>query len=317
MNALNAEVSAKLKALSLVYESKGDRWRAIAYAKAAKSVAGSKESIDKLEDPKTLTGVGPSIGEKIKEIVATGTCEVLRKFEAERAAVPAGVDEFQVMKGVGPKTALRIWKTYDVKSMNELGALIEAGRMPEQFVVDSYREALTTVQRLPREDVVVAIAPLYEALQALPGVLKVEVAGSIRRQVPMVGDVDFVVCCEDVNRPAVIESVRELLTEPGHGKSKLAGSVSVNGVKRQVDVSLTNPSSWGACLMYLTGSKDHNVMLRQFAKTRGWLLNEYGLWDSEMKIAGETEDGIYRSLGMEYLEPPEREGWNVKAKLNM
>lgn len=315
METVNALVSSKLKALSFVYESQGDRYRAMAYARAAKTVATYKDAITKLADVRELPGVGDSIGEKIVEIVATGTCALLKKFEAERNSVPASVEEMQAMKGVGPKTAIRLWKQYGVASMTELGNAIKDGKVTEPLVIEAFNEALVSVQRLPREDVVSAVAPLYDAIKAIEEVRNVEVAGSIRRGIPMVGDVDIVVCCTDANRPAVLAKLRELLTEPGQGKTKLAGQVLVKGLKRSVDISLTNEGSWGACLMYLTGSKEHNVMLRMFAKERGWLLNEYGLWYGEQKMAGATEAGIYEALGMSYLEPNEREGWVVRAKI--
>lgn len=316
METVNALVSSKLKALSWVYESRGDRYRAMAYARAAKTVATYKEEITKLPDVRELPGVGDSIGEKIVEIVATGTCALLKKFELERKNIPPGVDELQAMKGVGPKTAIRLWKTYEVTSMSSLGTAIKDGKVTEPLIIEAFNEAMVSVQRLPREDVVAAVDPLYSAIQAIPQVTHVEVAGSIRRGIPMVGDVDIVVCCRDEDRPAVLEKLRAMLTEPGHGKTKLAGQVIVKGLKRSIDISLTNEESWGACLMYLTGSKEHNVMLRMFAKERGWLLNEYGLWYGDKKMAGATEAGIYEALGMSYLEPKEREGWVVRAKID-
>ena len=308
----NEQLSAKLKEVSFLYDASGDRYRAMAYGRAAKNVGNHPDRVSELSDPTVIVGVGPSISGTIKELVATGTCKRLEKLRNEEAnKAPATVMEFEELNGVGPKTALWIWNTYHVGTLKALGALIKEGGVKDK-IVEAY-EQLKKVRRVPHAMMMRAVSPLLTAMGSVEGVQWVSVAGSLRRGKDRVRDVDVVVCCRDEDRATVIRGIRAVLENPGKGRVKVAGNIEVEGMLRHVDVSITNEEAWGACLLYLTGSKEHNVMMRSMAKEKGYTLNEYGLWRGDVCLASKTESSIYEALGMVYLKPEEREAWILRG----
>lgn len=314
MIEINQTVSKKLRALSFAYETMGDRYRAMSFGRAATKVAAYDEAVDEMNDVKKIEGVGKSTEEVIKEVLATGTCMRLEKLK--KVSAPPSISEFAKMRGVGPKGALRIFKVYGIETMKELGELIQQGEMPEGDIVVAYEEAAKRVERLSRAEVLEAALPLLKKTEQIPDVYRASLAGSLRRGVLWVKDVDIVICVDDDDREVVIESVRNVLGITGKGRVKLAGEISVGEHKRHVDVSLTSPETWGATLLYLTGSKDHNVLLRSVAKEKGFTLNEYGIWRGDECVVSKTEKEIYEVLGLSYMKPSEREVWRLKKRLD-
>lgn len=312
---MNEIVSKRLGELSWLYDTKDERYRAMAYGRASASVKRLQEPIEKLPDVTSIEGIGKSIKESIVEIMATGTCKRLETLKA--SSPPITVAEFEEMHGIGPKSAIQIWKQYGIGTMDALGKLIEEGKVDEDLT-KKYRDAQAE-KRVPLEAMLSALAPVLKKMKRVPQISRVEVAGSIRRGSARVKDADVVVCCKDEDRQKVFKAVQGTLGNPSDGSVKVGGEIQVDGWIRRVDVSITNDEAWGACLMYLTGSKEHNVLMRVLAKKTKMTLNEYGLFVKETQelIAGATELDIYEALGVPYFEPKERESWIVKSRLKI
>lgn len=306
---MNKYVSEQLKVLSTLYEGEGDRYRAMAYGRAAKSVSQLPEPIQSLTNYRVIHGVGESIAGKITELVMTGSCQVLEKMK--KKCPPLTITQFRSMHGIGPRGAVHIWKVYGVATLDDLGKAIEEGKVNDLELVKKFKVATAKTARLPLETMQKAVEPVLEKIREIDFVSKAEIAGSIRRQRPAIRDVDIVVGCSERNRLRVIAGLRQALPNAGKGEVKVRGEIRVAGHVRQIDVSVTSLSSWGACMMYLTGSKEHNVLMRVKAKQMGYTLNEYGIWKGEELVASKTEAEIYEALGLKYMEPSEREQWNM------
>ncbi len=174
------------------------------------------------------------------------------------------------------------------------------------------RETRTTSAkgRHRREEVLPLAEAMAEELRGLPGTGHVAIAGSIRRGRPVVGDIDLLV--ESDGAQDVVGRFARML---GAVRIITAGTVKASVVFRQqghpeiqIDLRVVPAESFGAALQYFTGSAQHNIRLRQRAKARGWRLNEYGLFDGETRIAGETEESVYAALGLPWIDPAMREG---------
>ena len=296
-----------------------DGFRIRSYRNASSAIEGYPERVaDILANPERsvteVQGVGKGLAVVLREIETTGSCErrdaLLRKFP------PAALDLLKI-QGLGPKSIAVLLERFDLKSLDDLeqvclnrklrdvprmGAKLEEKilRGIAQFRLRTGRFLLSVADNTARE--------LAEALKAVPGVEAVTPAGSLRRGKETIGDLDLLVT--GPNAPAALEvvannpRVTEIL---GRGENKTSVKLGRDGL--QVDVRALDPSSYGAAMQYFTGSKEHNVALRQRAVRMGFKLSEYGLFraDTDEKVAGETEEGVYKALGLAWIPPELRE----------
>ena len=296
-----------------------DGFRIRSYRNASSAIEGYPERVaDILANPdRSVTevqGVGKGLAVVLREIETTGSCErrdaLLQKF-------PPAALEFLKIQGLGPKGIRTLLDHADLKSIDELeqfcidqklrdlprmGAKLEEKvlRSIAQYRLRTGRFLLSMADRTARE--------LTESLQAVAGVDRVTPAGSLRRGKETIGDLDLLVT--GPNAAAALEvvathpRVQEIL---GRGENKTSVKLGSEGL--QVDVRALDPSSYGAALQYFTGSKEHNVALRQRAVRMGFKLSEYGLFrtDTDEKVAGETEEGVYQALGLRWIPPELRE----------
>ena len=305
----NSEVAELLDRLGDLVEANGeDRFKVIAYHRAATTVRNLDEDIEHLwrdERLEDIKYVGKGIAKKIDEYLSTGRLELLDRLKAK---TPAGVTLLTRVQGVGPRTAYHLSHDLGITSVEELGRALEAGKLDSEFgptVRESFRlgiEKLHSFERrmlLPEaEEAFQKLASYFEALG-----IEVGMAGSLRRGKSTVGDLDLL-----STDSKVVDAIRGcpgvaqvLESGPKRTSVKLEGGV-------QVDVRLFAEDEYGAALVYFTGSKDHNIALRNLAVGRGWKLNEYGLFDGDGKaLAGRTEEGVYRELGKAYVPPELRE----------
>ncbi len=292
-----------------------DPFKPRAYEKAAKAVGGYPADLAGMDLKQVLQipGVGRSIGEKIHAFLATGS---IPELEALRAQIPGGVREMMSIPGLGPKKAMALYAELDIDSVDALAAAIEDDRIAglKGFGPKTQTNIARGIQQLSASGgrVLVSVAlevaeRLLEELQAIPGVLRAEYAGSLRRMAETIGDVDLLVAAEDPS-PAMqtfttLPSVERVLAR-GETKSSI---VTDRGL--QVDLRVIPPEAWGAAMIYFTGSKAHNVRIREMAVRAGLKLNEYGLFRARggTLLAAETEEDVYRHLGLPFIPPTLRE----------
>ena len=260
----------------------------------------------------TLPGIGAETAAKIIELAKTGTTERLQEM---RAKWPSGVRALLAVQGLGPKRTKQLHDVLQVKSLEDLRRAVDAGALAKvpglgAALQKSLKETLGHAM-LPdgyRFPLAVA-APIAEELvtqvRAMAGVYRCEAAGSLRRGKATVGDLDIVSCAEEP-WAVIQEFVKLPLVRTILGAGDTRGSVTLhNGL--QVDLRVVDEESYGAALLYFTGSKKHSIELRSAAIKLGFKLNEYGVFDGAKRLAGDTEHSMYAALGMAYLAPQQRE----------
>ena len=295
--------------------SSPDPFKARAYEKAARSIGGWHEDIvgADLKALQQIPNVGRSIAEKVEEFLQTGTMSSLEEL---RAQIPPGVRQLMSIPTLGPKKALALYQELHVASLEELGDALHDGRVASlkgfgQRTAENIADGLARMQQSDDRvgiDVALDLAEeLLGELSSLKEVVRSDYAGSLRRMRETIGDIDLLVASE--HPVPVMEAFTSLpLVDRviAHGETKS----SVRTTKGlQVDLRVIPPSCWGAALQYFTGSKAHNIKVRERAVRRKLKLSEYGLFDAEMDelIVAETEEEVYERLGLPWIPPPLRE----------
>lgn len=312
----NAELARTLSRIGTLLEIDGANvFRVRAYKEGARVVENHGESLAGLVDPpgalEALPGIGKGIAQNIRELVATGKTAILDELLAK---YPAEVVGFTELQGLGPKRVRTLFDTLGITTRAALEEAAKAGKLAGlpgfgEKVEQNVLKALATAQAWGGRMLLADAWPLAHAIadrvRALPGITQVELAGSFRRRKESVGDLDLLVCGGDAD--AIMqaftthESVRDVL---GRGDTKSSVVLS-NGL--QVDLRVVPEASFGAALMYFTGSKEHNIELRKLAIEKGWSLNEYGLTEGDQVVAARTEEEVYQALGLAWIPPELRE----------
>ncbi len=352
--SVNAALSDRFSLIAKLMDLLGqDTFKVLAHAKAARVIgdlAMDLEPMAKASDAKkqlvALDGVGPKIADKIIEFVATGK---IGELEELRTQVPAGLPALMDIPGLGPKTVAVLWHQGKVENLADLkriiadGSILNLPRMGEKQVAklkDSIALAEQGTQRLYLGLAVPIAERIVERMKKVKGVKQVAFAGSARRGKETVGDIDILATATDA--AAVSEAFRTMpevrqVIAAGENKSSVRMAINPDmgrweGIQEegpsptiQVDLRVLDDSSWGAAFMYFTGSKEHNVRLRERALKMGLTLNEYGLFpetDSNSAsrkteeppqkrgvkpVAGKTEEDVYHKLGLAWIPPEMRE----------
>jgi DNA polymerase (family X) len=307
----------ELAQLTVLEEGSPNAFRVRAYENALEAIASHGGDLEALSE-KELTaigGIGQSTAKKIREFFQGGT---IAKLEELRKRFPPDFVELSRIPGLGPKTLLRLRTELGVSNLQELRAALEAKRirevkglgakMEEKLLLAIGRIGTTGKQkRRPIAEAMPIAREFVAALEAVSGVERVAYCGSLRRLRETVADVDIVVAAAEAApvRDAFVKmpTVRDVIGSGGTKTSVL----TTTGL--QVDMRIVEPRQFGAACQYFTGSKAHNIKLRQRALDRGWLLNEYGLSHAESGevIASESEEDIYRTLGLSFIPAPMRE----------
>ena len=317
MTVHNAEVATAFEEMADLLEIEGaNPFRVRAYRFAARTLrdlpAEVGEMVAKGEDLTSLPGIGDDLAGKIKEILATGTAAAL---EAQRKRVPATLTELLRIPGLGPKRVKTLAHELKIRSLSELQTAAQAGRVrtlagfgekTEQHILDALATRLAEAPRVQRAVAIPYAEALVAYLEQSSGVSRVIAAGSYRRGLETIGDLDILVTAPAgrtvMDRFVAYQEVRDVLA---HGATKSSVRLQ-SGL--QVDLRVVPQESYGAALLYFTGSKAHNVVLRQLAQQRGLKLNEYGVFRGDKPVAGETEESVYASLGLPWIPPELREG---------
>ncbi|MGH3399546.1 MAG: helix-hairpin-helix domain-containing protein [Streptosporangiaceae bacterium] len=293
----------------------GDRLRARAYEKAARAIGGHSADISALSPAalQRIPGVGKSIAEKVGEIGQTGTFTAL---EALRADIPDGVLRLTRIPALGPRRALQLYTELGISSPAALRDAIGAGRLAglRGFGPKSEERLLRGIELLEAagDRVLLNVAAetaerVVAAISAVPGCLRCQYAGSLRRWRETVGDVDVLAAAED-SAPlmAALTALPEAAEVIASGPTKTSIRT---GAGLQVDLRVIPADTWGAALQYFTGSQAHNVRVRGLAVRRKLKLSEYGLFEAETGklIVSRTEEEVYERLGMAWIPPALRE----------
>ncbi len=313
-----AEAFDELAELTILEEGDPQSFRVRAYEGAARGIAAAPSEIAGLSLKKLqeLEGVGKSAAAKIRELVDSGR---MQQLEDLREKHPLAVRALARLPGLGPKAIAKLRKEVGVHSIDELRVALREQKLRavKGFSAKTEAKLLHALAQLDAQGVLgrtpISVAlplarRLVEQLAALPGVTHVSVAGSLRRFCETIGDVDLLVAADDPE--AVMQAFVAL---PVVDRAIARGETKTSIVTRrgtQVDLRVVGAHQLGAAQLYFTGSKAHNVLLRQRALARGFTLNEYALSELEggRVIASETEEQIYAALGMQFVPPPLREG---------
>lgn len=315
----NAEIARVFDEIADLLEIQGaDSFRVSSYRRVARTVKDLPGDIRELAAGgglAKLAGVGKSSAQKIEELLETGK---LAQHVGLLEKVPAGLLKLLEIPNVGPKKVAALWKERGVTNLDELKVAIATNALTDlkgfgPTILKKIAEGIDFLERAAGRtrlgEAWYAAAELRAALRALRGVERVESAGSLRRGCETVGDLDLL--CIALDGPRIVEQFTQL---PGVSEvlaaGKTKGSVRVavgRGQTMQVDLRVVPAESFGAAWQYFTGSKEHNVRLRERAVKRGWSLNEYGLTEGQRVIASQTEAEIYAALDLPWIPPELRE----------
>ena len=325
--SVNGQLARIFSEMAAVLEIKGENvFRVNAYNNVARVISGMTADLRELACEKknliAIDGIGDGTAKKIMEFCQTGH---VKEHEDLVAQVPSGILALMRIPGVGPKTAKLLWEKGGVTDVESLRAKIASGALagiPKvgEKTIQNISQALEYASRAAERTRLGEALPLAESiiefLKQAKGVKRIEYAGSLRRGAETIGDIDLLASTSD---PALLTKsfTTMALVEKIVGSGEAKSSVRLaRGI--QVDLRIIDESSFGAAWMYFTGSKQHNIMLRERAQKKKMRLNEYGLFpeDGDDKppqqrgikpIAAKTELDIYKALGLPFIPPEMRE----------
>jgi len=312
----NIEVADLLNEIADYLEFANEPFKIRAYRKAALVIEGLSEDIEqvwkdnRLEE---LPGIGEGIAKKIDEFLRTGK---LKHLEDLKKKTPVDMEGLGKIEGIGPKTIFKLYKQLKVKTVADLEKTAKQGKIQkikglgptvEQNILKSIAFAKKTKERVPLGFALASAEEVVMLLKALKDVERVGIAGSTRRMKETIGDIDILATSKNPDK--VIEfftkmpNVADVLAQ-GHTKSSIRLKEGI-----QVDLRVLDDHIFGAALLYFTGNKEHNIILRRIAIEKGLKLSEYGLFHKKTNklVVGRTEEDVYKKLGMDYIEPEMRE----------
>jgi DNA polymerase (family 10) len=312
----NADIAAVFDEIADLLEIQGANvFRVRAYRNAARTLRDLSREVSAMleqgEELTTLPGIGKDLAGKIQEFIAHGPEGVLAEYRKE---LPQGLTDLMHIPGLGPKRVKTLYHDLGIKTREQLQEAAKAGRIrgltgfgekTEQKILEALEAKAGEAVRFKLAIAAQYAEALVEHLKKAPGVKRIVPAGSYRRFRETIGDLDILVTAKAgspiMDRFVSYDEVEEVLA---HGSTK--SSVRLK-CKLQVDVRVVNEESYGAALQYFTGSKAHNVAVRQLAVQRGLKLNEYGVFRGEDRVAGETEESVYAAVGLAWVPPELRE----------
>ena len=296
----------------------GNRFKVIAYQKVVRVIDDLPQevaSMDRTLLPK-VAGIGAGTAQRIGELIDTGR---IADLDALLAEVPPGLIAVLDVPGLGPKTVAQLWQQAGVTSLDDLSAKLNTGELESlkgfgkkkiENLKKSLAFAASAGDRVRIGRAYRVATTLIAALGDVPGVQRIDYAGSLRRGRETIGDVDLLAAAAPADAGPIFdafvahEGVTEVLLR---GDTKCSVRIEAGSSPLQVDLRVVAPDSFGAALMYFTGSKEHNVKLRERAIAQGMSLNEYALTRDGERVAGTTEQEVFEALGLAWVPPELRE----------
>lgn len=313
----NSDIADFFNQAADLLEIKGENpFRIRAYRNAARTISNlSEEAADKIQNGQylsKLSGIGKDLAGKIEDIVQNGRFQLLEDLKKE---VPAELSELMNLPNLGAKRVARLYRELDIQSFKDMKKAVKDhkirelegfGEKTEKQIgeeLQKYEKRAPARMKLARAEEI--IRPFCDYLEKGKGVKDVTIAGSYRRRKETVGDIDILATCikdsDIMDRFAGYDEVEEVRSK-GQKKSTV---ILRSGL--QVDLRVVSESSYGAAIVYFTGSKEHNIAIRKIAVSKDYKINEYGIFKGDKKIAGKTEEEIYEKIGLHWMEPELRE----------
>lgn len=331
----NADLAGLFDDMASALELLGaNPFRANAHARVARALRDMTDDIATFvkEDPDTapkrlaaLPGIGKSTATKIQEWVETGR---MSDHEELLEKVPSGLFQILEIPGLGPKTVRMMWEQMGITSLTDLKAHLDSPELAQlprmgKKTIENMRKAISFAERSGERIPLGRALPLAESiiarLEAIKGVKRVAYAGSLRRGCETIGDLDFLCTCEDdalvADTFCEMDDVTQVLVR---GETKCSVRLDTGRVVAQADLRIVPDDVWGAAWMYFSGSKEHNIKLRERAIAKDLHLNEYGLFKGtderpqdtgETPVAAKSEADIYKALDLPFIPPELREEW--------
>jgi len=314
----NKSIADLLTEIADILDIQGENpFRVRSYRNAARTIADMGQSVRAMvragEDLEQIPGIGKSLQEKIEEIVSTGKCGFLEEL---RAKVPPGLTELLKLEGLGPKKVKLLYDELGVDSVDRLEKSAQAGKLrdlpgmglkTEEKVLKSIEQYRAGMGRFKLSVGFTYAQALLEYLKGIPGLKRLDPAGSFRRHRETIGDLDLLaICgrgCKVMDRFTTYGDVAEVISE-GETKSSVRLKCGL-----RVDVRVLEEESYGAALHYFTGSKAHNVAIRERAKDLGLKVSEYGVFRAkdEKRLSGANEEDVFKAVGLPFIPPELRE----------
>ena len=312
----NIEVAELLNEIADYLEFANEPFKVRAYRKAALVVEGLSEDVEQVWKENKLMelpGIGEGIAKKIDDFLRNGKSKYLEELKKK---TPVDMEQLGKIEGIGPKTILKLYEELKVKNIAELEKAAKQGNIQkikglgptvEQNILKSIEFARKTSERVPLGFALSSAEEVVKMLKASKEVERISIAGSTRRMKETIGDIDILATSK--NPYKVIESFAKMPNVADVlAKGPTKASVRLKeGI--QVDLRVMSDDIFGAALLYFTGNKEHNIILRRIAIEKGLKLSEYGLFDKKTNkvVAGKTEEDVYKKLSMNYIEPEMRE----------
>jgi len=310
----NRAVARTLLEIADLLELKGENpFKIRAYRNAADVVSHATEAVSSLDEAglRGWNGIGKDLAGRIREIALTGDCGIRRELLAE---FPATLLDVLRLQGVGPKTVAILYRELRITSLDDLAAAATAGRIraikgmglkKEQLILQAIEERQRFAGRHLLSRSTEMADSLVAYLKERAPAAEIATVGSVRRGNDTSGDLDILASGADASLADALTRFPLVERVLANGGSK--ASILIRG-GFQADLRIVTPEQRGAALQYFTGSKAHNIALRDRALERGWKLNEYGLFGpDDRSIASATEEAIYHALGLDFIEPELRE----------
>jgi DNA polymerase (family 10) len=317
----NSDVAKAMRDLGFLTEMTEEdpnvQFRARAYYRAADTIASLQENVIDIYGRQGVNGlleipaVGKAIASKIEEYLKGGKIQHLEELKAK---VPIDIDELYGIEGIGPKTIKMFYDKLQIKNLADLEKAATEGKLKTLpgFTEKKEQDIFKRIEffkrgkgRLIIGEVYPLVKQIEKRLQHIAGVKNAVAAGSIRRMKETIGDIDYLVAANDPKRVidffVKMPEVQEIL---GMGQAKAFVKLA-SGI--DADLLVVPEESWGAALQYFTGSKEHSVQLRKIAISKGFRLNEWGVFKGDKRIAGATEEEVYKTLGLQWIPPEMRE----------
>jgi DNA polymerase (family 10) len=312
----NAEIADLFDRFALLLEIEGaNPFRVRAYHNAARTIENLPRDINMMlgegADLTELPGIGEDLAHKITEMATTGR---FAELEAIKRRLPSALTDLAEIPGLGPQRIKTLFRKLKIKSLKEVATAAQAGRLQklpgfgpkiEQNILKAVERHISSERRTKLMTAEQIASPLVRYLEAVPGVAKVTVAGSYRRRKDTVGDIDILVTSSNSAKPIeAFVTYGEVSVIMAQGTTRATIRLK-SGL--QVDLRVVPERSYGAALVYFTGSKAHNIALRAMGMKRGLKFNEYGVFKGKKWLAGQTEKEVYAKVGLPYIEPELRE----------
>ncbi len=315
-------VAGILVEIGTLLELKGENpFKTRAYGNAARTIEGLSEPLEKLiaeERLGDIKGIGEALQKKITELVTTGK---LAYYDELKASIPAGLVAMLQIPGLGPKKVKALNDKLGVVTIEQLETACQAGRVAtldgfgektQSKILEGIAFRRQYASRHLLSDALVVAEPILEQLRAHPDVIRCSTGGSVRRHKEVIGDIDFLV---STKQPAAVidffTSQAGILSVSAKGETK-ASVILAGGI--QADLRVVSDAEYPFALLYFTGSKEHNIIMRQRANARGLRLNEYGLFkskeetrDAKLLMPCKTEEEVFQELDLAYVPPELRE----------